>query len=319
MGSHLVEVALARGYDVWAAIRQSSSRQWLQDSRINFIILSLNNAEQLRCEISDFAANHGGRGWDYVVHAAGATKAVSEEAFMRANYEATQNLAATLVVLGLQPRRFVLMSSLSAVPMKNGHPAGKKAPTAYGRSKLKAEDCVKAMLPQMDSVILRPTGVYGPREKDYFLMAKSIRRHMDFAVGFKPQQITFIYVKDLCEATLLALANGPSGATYQLSDGRTYSSRDFSRLLQWAMGVRRVVHVTAPLWLLCTVCHAGQWWSNLTHRMIAINKDKYHILKQRDWRCDISKAVADLGYEADYDLERGVAETVAWYKEHKWI
>ena len=32
-------------------------------------------------------------------------------------------------------------------------------------------------------------GVYGPREKDYFLMAQSIKQHVDFAVGFKDRKV----------------------------------------------------------------------------------------------------------------------------------
>lgn len=46
----------------------------------------------------------------------------------------------------------------------------------------------------------RPTGVYGPRERDYFLMVKSIKQHIDFAPGFKRQDLTFIYVRDLVQA-----------------------------------------------------------------------------------------------------------------------
>ena len=50
-----------------------------------------------------------------------------------------------------------------------------------------------------------------------------------------------------------------------------------------------------------------------------ILNDKYHILKQRNWRCDIQPAIDELGYQPEYQLERGVKETVAWYKEHHWI
>ena len=52
-------------------------------------------------------------------------------------------------------------------------------------------------------IILRPSGVYGPRERDYFLMAKSISQHIDFAVGFKRQDITFVYVEDVVQAVFL--------------------------------------------------------------------------------------------------------------------
>ena len=319
VGSHLVEMALEQGYDVWAAVRKTSSRRYLQDKRIHFIELNFGDKDALTQQISAFTKAHDLKGWDYVVHAAGATKARCEEDFIRANADATCNLLDALLKANAKPLRLVLMSSLSAVPMSNGMPAGNEAETAYGRSKLMAEAYVKERLNDVDSVILRPTGVYGPREKDYFLMAKSIKQHTDFAVGFKPQQITFIYVKDLCKATLLALTKGKKGQTYQLSDGQTYSSKDFSALLQQELGVKHVLHITAPLWLLRVVCCVSEWFSHLTGTMTALNNDKYNILKQRDWRCDITPAQEDLGYQADYDLARGVAETVSWYKSEQWI
>ena len=317
VGSHLVEAALSSGYEVWAGMRPSSSRRWLTDERIHFITLSLDNADRLKEEIHTFAASRGGQAWTFVIHAAGATKAPSEAAFMQANHLSTLHLAQTLADLHLEPQRFILMSSLSAVPMKDGHPCGTIAPTAYGRSKYQAEQSLLSILPA--SVILRPTGVYGPRERDYFLMAKSIKRHFDFAVGFKPQQITFIYVSDLCQATLHALTAGVPGHVYQLSDGLTYSSRQFSLLLQKEMGIRRVIRITAPLWLLKAVCYVGQWVSNLTHKSSPLNKDKYNILKQRDWQCSIALATKELSFSPTYQLPRGVAETVAWYKQNKWI
>ena len=86
--------------------------------------------------------------------------------------------------------------------------------TAYGRSKLEAELWIEREAKDFPCVILRPTGVYGPRERDYFLMAKSIRGHVDFAVGYKPQVITFVYVLDVVQAVFLALERGKVGQKY---------------------------------------------------------------------------------------------------------
>ena len=43
IGSFIVEEALQRGMEVWAAVRKSSSREWLQDDRIHFIELNLSS------------------------------------------------------------------------------------------------------------------------------------------------------------------------------------------------------------------------------------------------------------------------------------
>lgn len=50
-----------------------------------------------------------------------------------------------------------------------------------------------------------------------------------------------------------------------------------------------------------------------------LNSDKYKIMKQRNWQCDITPTVHDLGYAPEYDLQKGVKETIAWYKDKEWL
>jgi nucleoside-diphosphate-sugar epimerase len=51
----------------------------------------------------------------------------------------------------------------------------------------------------------------------------------------------------------------------------------------------------------------------------ALNNDKYNILKQRNWRCDIQPAIDELGYQPKVQLEEGVKKTIQWYRDHKWL
>ena len=53
--------------------------------------------------------------------------------------------------------------------------------------------------------------------------------------------------------------------------------------------------------------------------MNALNDDKYHILSQRNWQCDIAPAIRDFGYKPEWKLPRGVAESIKWYKEEGWL
>lgn len=324
IGSHLVERALAEGATAWAAVRPTSSRRYLTDPRIRFVELDLSDDDRLRAQLEQHRAQHGA--WDYVVHAAGATKCRCEADFFRTNTEGTLRLARLLVATGALRGRFVFISSLSVcgpIHEADGGLIGEadepRPDTAYGRSKLEAERGLALLDQAPDYIVLRPTGVYGPRERDYYLMAKSIARHVDFSVGWRPQTLTFIYVADLVEAAFLALERGESGRAYFLTDGAAYRSRDFSDLLSRAIGVRRVLHVKAPLWLLRAVCAVVGGWAGLTGRTATLNMDKYRIMKQRNWQCDIRPARHELGYTPRYPLARGVAETVAWYKKEQWI
>ena len=321
IGSFIVEEALRQGMETWAAVRSSSSRAYLNDQRINFIELDLSDEQRLTEQLKDHQ-------FDYVVHAAGVTKCINKDDFRRVNTEGTRHLVAALRALRMPIERFVFLSSLSVMgAIREQQPYTEireddtpQPNTAYGKSKLEAEETLKARSEeQFPYVILRPTGVYGPREKDYFIMAKSIKGHSDFAVGYKPQDITFVYVKDVVQAVFLALDHGKTGRTYFLSDGKVYRSATFSNLIRRELGNPWWIRITAPIWILRIVTAVGDIIGRLSGKAIALNNDKYHILRQRNWRCDIQPAIDELGYKPQYDLERGVRETIAWYKKEWWI
>ena len=57
----------------------------------------------------------------------------------------------------------------------------------------------------------------------------------------------------------------------------------------------------------------------MTGRVTALNNDKYNILKQRNWRCDITPARRELDFSPIYDLRMGVNEAIDWYLENEWL
>ncbi len=319
IGSFIVSEALRRGMEVWAAVRRTSSRKYLTDPRINFVELNLDSREEMVGQLK-------GLSFDYVVHAAGATKCLHADDFFRINTEGTRNLVNALRDTEMPLRRFVYVSSLSVYgPVRETQPYGEiletdtpQPNTAYGRSKLESERFLDS-LTDFPCVTLRPTGVYGPRERDYFLMAKSIKGHTDFSVGYKPQDLTFVYVEDVVQAVFLAIERGRNGRKYFLSDGRVYSSRTFSDLIHRELGRPWLLRIKAPIWVLRVVTFFGEYIGRMTGQISALNNDKYNIMRQRNWRCDIRPAVEELGYSPQYDLERGVKQTVKWYLENGWL
>jgi nucleoside-diphosphate-sugar epimerase len=337
IGSYIVQEGLDKGFEVWAGVRGTSSRGYLQDERIRFAQLDLSNPTLLRQQLCQYKEQLGGKGWDYVVHAAGATKCLDEQDFYRTNTDGTRHLIDALQAEGMVPKRFVFVSSLSifgAIREKAVRKPSADNPwiyspilltdmpqpnTAYGRSKLQAEEYLQQQK-DFPFTILRPTGVYGPREKDYFMMAKSIKQHIDFAVGFQPQEITFVYMMDVVQAVYKCMdAPAAVGKGYFLSDGEVYNSRRFSDLLQQYLGNPWVLHVKAPLWLLRIICWVSTRVSHITGKMNALNNDKYHILSQRNWQCDIEPAIQDFGYRPQWKLEQGVPATIKWYQDNGWI
>ena len=104
-----------------------------------------------------------------------------------------------------------------------------------------------------------------------------------------------------------------------MSDGDVYESRTFSDLIQRELGISFLLRIKAPLWLLRIITAVGDRWGKMTGKVSALNNDKYHILRQRNWKCDISPARRDLGFTPEYNLERGVKEAMAWYKDNGWL
>ena len=318
-----MEEALKRKFGVWAGVRSSSSREYLRDRKIHFLELDFAHPNELRAQLSGHKGTYNK--FDYIVHCAGVTKCVDKNEFDLVNYLQTKYFIDTLRELNMIPKQFIFISTLSVFgpvhektydPIMEGDTPSPN--TAYGLSKLKTELYLQSV-PGFPYVIYRPTGVYGPREKDYYLMAKSIRQHTDFSVGFRRQDLTFVYVKDIVQAVFLGMEKQVSRRAYFLADGKVYNSRAFSDLIRKELGNPFVIRLRCPLIVLKVVSLFAEFWAKRRNKASTLNSDKYRIMKQRNWQCDITPAVKELGFSPEYDLERGVKETIAWYKDKGWL
>ena len=323
IGSFIVEEALKRKFAVWAGIRSSSSKKYLRERKIHFLELDFAHPNELRAQLSGHKGTYNK--FDYIVHCAGLTKCRDKKEFDLVNYLQTKYFVDTLRELNMVPKQFIYISTLSVfgpVHEKDYAPIKETdicAPnTAYGLSKLKAELYIQS-IPGFPYVFYRPTGVYGPREMDYFLMAKSIRNHMDFSVGFKRQDLTFVYVKDIVQAIFLGIEKQISRRAYFLSDGKVYKRSAFSDLIRKELGNPYVIRLRCPLIVLKVVSLLAEFVATRSGKSSTLNSDKYKIMKQRNWQCDITPVMKELGYVPEYDLEKGVKETIAWYKNEGWL
>jgi nucleoside-diphosphate-sugar epimerase len=323
IGGFLVEEALKRGYDTWAAVRATTSREFLKDERIHFIELDYSDQEKLEQTLREHESKWGR--WDYIVHNLGVTKSTNYLDFEQVNYGYLRTFVDALQETGMTPDVFLLMSSLSVmgpgdeksykpispddIPMPN---------TFYGVSKLKAETYLQ-MIEGFPYTIFRCTGVYGPHEKDYYLMIKSIKRGFDFSVGFNKQMLTFIYVKDLVTGVMDALEMGPLRKAYFISEDKAYTQQEFRQIVCEELGKKFVIPVTCPLWLVKIVCGISEWIGKVTLKASTLNRDKFKILKQRNWMCDTTDARRDFNFQPKYSLREGIREAIAWYREAGWL
>lgn len=323
IGSAAVNKALQLDYEVWAGIRDRSSRAYLQDPRIRFIDLHYSDKERLKEQLSDFARTHGQ--FDYIVHIAGLTKAVHKQDFDRVNYEQTRNFADALVETATVPRSFVFMSTLGAIGVgdeKNYTPLPPDCTpnpnTVYGKSKLKAENYLKS-LHDFPYVILRPTGVYGPRDKDYLILMRAVKNGLSVGVGSRKQLLTFIYIDDLVRIIFTAIEKGVSRKAYNVADGDVHTDSEFNAIVQHALQGKHVIRLKVPLFLVKPAAVVSEKLSALLGKSTTFNSDKYKIMRQRNWSCDTTPLQTDLGFQPEYRLKEGVKKTVEWYRQEGWL
>ena len=289
IGGFLVKEALNRGYETWAGVRSTSSRVNLQDERIRFIDLKYSDRESLTAQLADFVREHGP--WDYVIHNAGLTKTLDKRNFYRINAQNTANLIEALAASGCKPEKFLLMSSLSSYGRgdeKTFRPISLDDPqlpdTDYGKSKLEAENYLRHQS-YFPYVILRPTGVYGPGEKDYLALENEAVRNRHYFVA----------------------------------DGDVYTDESFARMIQEILRKKHVLHARIPMGLVHIACQGSEWIGKLLKKSMTLNTDKYIILKQRNWICDVTPLQDELGFVPAYPLRRGLEESIEWYRKEGWL
>lgn len=322
IGSFIAAEALRRGYDTWVAVRETTSRRWLTDERLHIVVFDYDSADAMAAEMT--AQLSDGERWDYIIYNLGATKCVNFADFNRINYLYLKNFVEALRASGKMPERLLYMSSLSALgpgDEKNYTPLTDRTipnpNTRYGVSKIKAETFLETC-GDLNWTIFRPTGVYGPHEKDYLMMIKSIDSHWDFGVGFRRQMLTFIYVEDLVGAMFDAIDKPATlRKKYIISEPRAYTQAEFRRLVAHELGDKRVIGVRLPMWMVYVASAVAERWASLKGRASTLNRDKFRIMKQRNWNCDVTPAQRDFGFKVSYPLQRGLSETVKAYRAQK--
>lgn len=322
IGGFIAQEALNRGYETWVAVRETTSRRWLGDERLNFVVLDYDDEQSMAQSLSE--ALPEGQRWDYIVYNLGATKCVNFADFNRINYLYLRSFTEALRKMDKMPQRLLFMSSLSALgpgDEKNYEPLTNRTipnpNTRYGVSKIKAETYLETCS-DVPWTIFRPTGVYGPHEKDYLMMIKSIDSHWDFGVGFRRQMLTFIYVEDLVNAIFDAIDKPATlKKKYIISEPKAYTQKQFRNIVSKELGGKWVIPMKLPMWIVYAASVVAERIGTLKGKPSTLNRDKFRIMRQRNWNCDVTDAIRDFGFNPQYPLERGVHETVKAYLADK--
>lgn len=318
IGSFLVDEALKRNYEVYAGVRKLSRRKYLLDPAIQFFEMDFSQKKILRKQLES------GPRFDYIIHAAGVVKSCNKTDFMTINYHYTKYFIEILKETDKIPDKFIFISSLAVFgpgnentlqPIKTTDTP--QPVTMYGRSKQMAEQFILSQT-NFPYIILRPTGVYGPREEDYFLTYKLIKKGIETFIGTKEQHLTFLYVADLSKLVFDILKSKITGRTYFVTDLKQYTTQQFNAIIKKTLN-KKTIAIVFPKSIINIIAFLNEKLSCLFGKPSTLNSEKYNELICKNWLCESEEIVKDFDFKPEYDLEKGIRKTIAWFKKEKLL
>jgi dihydroflavonol-4-reductase len=311
VGSHLVDALQTSSIQVTALARSAAKATALAQRGIRVVSGDLHDIAGLERAVED---------QDVVFHVAGVVAARDEAEFFRSNRDGTLNLVTAAERQGRL--RLVLVSSLAAAgPASRGAPLlGTEPPhpvTAYGRSKLAAEEVVRSS--SLDWSIVRPPIVYGPRDREVLKIFRLARLGLAPVFGDGGQELSAVHALDLAEA-LIAVVEAPRtiGGTYHACHPQVFTSGELGRAVGAAMG-RSVVSLKVPRTFGRALLAITETSARLTRQATILTTDKANEFFQPAWTGDPSRLTHEAGWRARYDLAHGLADTYRWYREAGWL
>jgi len=317
IGSFLVEKAIKSGFEVYAGIRLNSNIQIFKDKQVKFLELDFANIKGLIQQLSQIR-------FDFIIHNAGITQSLHKAEFYKVNYQYTRNFIEALIETGNIPEKFIYTSSLAAFgpgnPNTNIPICNEDVPnpvTSYGKSKLMAEEYIKS-ISDFPYIILRPTAVYGPREKNLLTVFKTINMGLEPYLGFKKQHVSFIFIHDLVDVFFKIIESDVCKKEYFISDGNDYSTEDLNQLIRYYLR-KRTFKIRIPLFLVRVFAFISGLFSSLSGKISIFNLEKVNELECTNWICDINPLIKDTGFKAKFNLDEGIRQTIEWYKTNKGL
>lgn len=313
VGGRLVEHLLERGDHVTALVRSPKRATSLVQRGV-------------RCVAGDLAATSALRdavtGQDVVYHVAGMLGASTEAELMAANRDGTRNIAQACAMVAPAPRLVVVSSMAAGGPARHGAPKiddGDDHPvTMYGRSKLAAEKVLPPIA--IPWTVLRPPAVYGPGDRYGMLtLFQAVRWGVAPTFGDGSMELSLIHVDDLAEAIIAAgHADDVLGGVFYVNHPEITTGANLMRTIARQMK-RAVIPLAIPRWGARIALTLVGAWADLVRQPTILHVDKLHEFFQEAWTADPSAFMRATGWQPAWDVEHGIADTVAWYRAEKWI
>jgi dihydroflavonol-4-reductase len=314
VGSHLVDFLLEKGHEVHAIVRATSNLQWIENKGVIFHKCGLTDIAKL-AEAFD--------GANYIYHVAGVVKVPTLEGFIKGNVTMTRNVMEAAIQINTI-KRVVVVSSMAATGYAEiGSEVNEESPLrpieAYGVSKVEQEKVVNEYADRIPTTIIRPPGIYGPRDAEIFAFFKATNNGISALMGFTAKEMSLIHVRDLVQGMYQA-AMSPSaiGEVYFLGSMECYNWKQLGDIASKAMD-KKTITLKIPHFILFIIGYIGQFLESVFGMDVALNKDRAYRITRPSWYCSSAKAAKEIGFEQTIKIEDGFRETVEWYRAKGWL
>lgn len=167
--------------------------------------------------------------------------------------------------------------------------------------------------------IIRPSSVYGPQDRGtYYAFFKTIERGLFFLIGTGKNQVSFVFVKNVVKAAILAAKKrNSSGKIYFITDARPYTMKELSETIAAAFG-KKINSFRIPVPLGYLIGFSMDIINKFTGLSFPLSVDRVKNLTI-SYVLDIKRAKKELDYQPEINLKEGTKITANWYKIHGWI
>ena len=315
IGSHLVDNLLAAGCKVHCIVRKTSNLRWIQLKEVKLHFVDLGDTSFKIPELYNM---------DYVFHCAGLTKAKNREEYFDINARVCETLYEQCLQFGERIKGIIHLSSLAAVgPSKNGVVINEDSLlnpiTYYGKSKKAGEDIALKYFEILPIKVLRPPVVYGPREENLFNFFKMVKNGWALQIGSTPKNLSLIYVTDLVQAMIEACGKSPrNNKIYFITDGKFYSWEKIARSAADKMKVSTRV-LRLPEVILSPIAIIFELLAIFSSKPALFDRQRMIDIRQSSWTASPENFFRDFGFEPEFGLVAGLADTLDWYHQKKWL
>lgn len=313
-GGHLARALKGLGHDVRALVRDPTKAAGLEQEGIRTCAGDLANAEAVK------RASHG---CDVIYHIAAVYREAkhADEYYRRINVGGTRNVLAAAEEGHVG--RVVHCSTVGVHGDVQQIPADENAPFSpgdiYQLTKLEGEMLVRDRIAAgTPAVIFRPAGIYGPGDRRFLKLFKTIYRGTFRMIGSGDVLYHMTYVADLVDGIVLCGEHPKAlGQTYVLGGPRYSTVRELVESIARVAGKPvKPGHVPiAPVYAAATLC---EWLCKpfgLEPPLYPRRLDFF----VKDRAFSTAKAQRELGYRPKIDLEEGLRRTFDWYRAAGWL